>query len=212
MRLSTMVARAVTAAAFTGGLLLLGSAPAQAATTIPINPGSLPTTAAGFGTPECTQTGSFPDRDGWVFVLPGNRGTFVSVTLTFATAGGTVVLTIPTDGGAISTDGGASKAWITTPLGYTLVDGSAVIEGRSNGFFVLTHTCPATGTPSPSSPPATPSPTPPSSPPTSESSSAAAVIADVAASPGAAFGILLTGSLFSTGAIVALRRRRDRVE
>lgn len=201
MRLSTVAA----AAAFAGGLLLLGATPAHAVSTIPINPGSVPATAAGFGSQECTQTGASATRDGWVFVLPGNKGTFVSLTLTFATPGGPVVFTIPTDGGTIATGGGTNKAWLTTPAGWTLVGGSAVINGQSsNGFFVLTHTCPATTTPSPS-----PSTSPPSTPPTS-TSSAAALLATAATSPaGAVVGLLLTGGLLGTGTILALRRRRD---
>jgi hypothetical protein len=212
-----MVARSAAAAAFAGGLLLLGATPAHAVSTIPINPGSVPATAAGFGSQECTQTGSSPGLDGWVFVLPGNKGTFVSVTLTFATPGGNVVLTIPTDGGAIGTAGGANKAWITTPAGWTLIAASAEINGQSNGFFVLTHTCPATGTPSPSpssSSPSEPPSTPPSTPPTSESSSssAAALLIAAGSSPlGAAVGLLLSGGLLSSGAVMVMRRRRDRL-
>jgi hypothetical protein len=216
MRFSTMVVRSAAAAAFAGGLLLLGAAPAQAQTTIPINPGNVPTTAADFGTHECTQTGSSPDLDGWVFVLPGNKGSFVSVTATFATPGGTVQLTIPTDGGAIGGTGNR-KAWITTPAGWTLIDATAVIEGQSNGFFVLTHTCPAVGTPTPSpsssSPSESPSSSPPSTPPTSEStsSSAAALLVGAGGTPlGAAVGLLFTCAV-STGAVLVMRRRRDRL-
>lgn len=217
MRLSTMVARSAAAAAFAGGLLLLAATPAHALTTIPINPGNVPTTAADFGTHECSQTGSSPDLDGWVFVLPGNKGTFVSVTATFATPGGTVQLTIPTDGGAIGGNG-SRKAWITTPAGWTLTGATAVIDGQSNGFFVLTHTCPAVGTPSPSpsssSPSEPPSSSPPSTPPTSESSSssAAALLVAAGGTPlGVAVGLLFTGCAVSTGAVMVMRRRRDRL-
>ncbi|HEX2355320.1 MAG TPA: hypothetical protein VHI50_02510 [Micromonosporaceae bacterium] len=213
MRLSTMVARSAAAAAFAGGLMLLGATPAHALSTIPINPGNVPTTAAGFGSQDCVQTGSSPTLDGWVFVLPGNKGTFVSLTLTFATSGGPVQLVIPTDGGAIGTGGGANKAWISTPAGWTLIAASAVINGQSNGFFVLTHTCPATSTPSP--PPSTEPPTtPPSTPPTSESSSSSAAGLRVAAggsSLGAAVGLLVGGGLISTGTVLLMRRRRDRL-
>lgn len=204
--------RLAAAAVFAGGLLLVGAAPAMADTTIPINPGNVPTTAAGFGTHECTQTGTSPDQDGWVFVLPGNKGSFVSLTLTFTTADGMVTLNIPADGGAIISDNGTSKAWIVTPAGWTLIDASATITGRSaNGFFVLTHTCPATSSPSPS--PSSPPPTTSGSPSSSGSSSpATALMTAVQTPPGAAIGLLVTGGtlLGAAGTLISARRRRDR--
>lgn len=142
----------------TGGAVLLGASPASADTTILINPGNIPATAAGYPTQECSLTPASPTTDGWVFVLPGNKGAFTSLTLTFDSGSGTVTLTIPPSG-QISAKG--TKAWISTPAGYTLVAASATVSGASNGFFVLTHTCPATSTPSPS--PSTPSETPSSS-------------------------------------------------
>jgi LPXTG-motif cell wall-anchored protein len=65
----------------------------------------------------------------------------VSVTATFGTNG---TLTIPADGGAIVTGKGTSKAWITTPAGWTLTAASATITGDADKFN-LTHTCPAGG-------------------------------------------------------------------
>ncbi|MEV0157607.1 LPXTG cell wall anchor domain-containing protein [Micromonospora sp. NPDC050686] len=127
---------------------LLGGAPALAAETISINPGNVPTTAA-----EATQNcdpnlggGPFANEDVWVFNLPGNpetSGTFVSVTATFSTPGGTVTRTIPTaPNSAIVNNMGTSKAWIRLPAGWTLTGATAVISGTAD-FFVLSHTCAA---------------------------------------------------------------------
>jgi LPXTG-motif cell wall-anchored protein len=132
-------------AAVVGGLVI--ASPASADTKIPINPGNVPATASAYGTHDCDKNfggGPYPDKDVWVFVLPGNGdkvGDFVSVTATFG-ANGTV--TIPADGGAIVTDKGTSKAWVTTPAGWTLTAASATITGSADKFN-LTHTCPASG-------------------------------------------------------------------
>jgi LPXTG-motif cell wall-anchored protein len=132
-------------AAVVAGLAI--SSPASADTKIPINPGNVPTTASAYGTHDCDKNfggGPYPDKDVWVFVLPangGNAGDFVSVTATFGTNG---TLTIPADGGAIVTGKGTSKAWITTPAGWTLTAASATITGDADKFN-LTHTCPAGG-------------------------------------------------------------------
>jgi LPXTG-motif cell wall-anchored protein len=133
-----------------GAAVLIGLAtasPALADTTVTVNPGNVPTTAAAYGTHDCDENfggGPHDGSDVWVFVLPGNHdrtGDFVSVTATFGPNG---TLTIPADGGAVVTDKGASKAWITTPAGWTLTGASAVITGTA-AKFNLTHTCPAGG-------------------------------------------------------------------
>lgn len=123
--------------------------------TIPVHASQVPTTAAGFGTHSCDNIpgGASATQDGWVFVLPGNKGTFESLTLTFTkTDGTTTTVDIPPSGGILAN--GTSKAWVQTPKGWTLTAGSAVITGTSpQGYFNITHTCPATGpkpTPSPS--------------------------------------------------------------
>jgi LPXTG-motif cell wall-anchored protein len=154
---------AVAAAAVLAGWAT--ASPALADTTVTVNPGNVPTTAAGYGTHDCDENfggGPHKDADVWVFVPPGNHdrtGDFVSVAATFGPNG---TLTIPADGGAVVTDKGASKAWITTPAGWTLTGASAVITGTA-AKFNLTHTCPAGGgqTSSPSPKPsdsASPSP------------------------------------------------------
>lgn len=144
-------------------LAVLFASPASAATTIPINPGNVPTTAEKFGG-GCDQLpgGASATEDGWVFVLPGNKGTFLSVTATFKdTAGATHTVSA-----TILTGNGTSKAWARTPQGWTLTGATASIDGSApHGTFNLTHACPATGgtTPSPSTPatsdtPGTPGP------------------------------------------------------
>jgi hypothetical protein len=144
------------------GLLALAPSTAAWAATIDINPDHVDTTAAEFDSHGCDFGGGpYPDKDVWVFVLPGPQATagdFVTVTITFGQNG---TLTIPTDGGEIVLDKGTSKAWIVTPAGWTLTAASAEITGEAK-FFNLTHTCPASGTPTPTTPaptPTTPEPT-----------------------------------------------------
>jgi LPXTG-motif cell wall-anchored protein len=220
----------------TGAVVVMGLAtasPAMANTTVPVNPGNVPTTAAGHGDHDCDENfggGPHAGTDVWVFVLPGNSertGDFVSVTATFG-AGGT--LTIPADGGAIVTDKGTSKAWITTPAGWTLTGASAVITGTATKFN-LTHTCPAGGGGQTSSP--SPSPSGSTSPETPEApespaptggangGSAGGGSGTAGASNGAGSGSLpvtgtavtglaLTGAALVAGgiALLVLRRRR----
>ncbi|OJF12182.1 hypothetical protein BG844_22105 [Couchioplanes caeruleus subsp. caeruleus] len=148
----------LTVAAGAAAVVWLGAAsPALADTTVTVNPGNVPTTASAHGTHDCDDNfggGPRQGKDIWVFVLPGNQktvGDFVSVTATFRASG---TLTIPADGGAVVTDKGASKAWITTPAGWTLTGATAVITGTADKFN-LTHTCPAASggqTPKPTSP------------------------------------------------------------
>jgi hypothetical protein len=221
-----LVATAAIAVGF--GLGLLGGAPAWAASTIDINPGNVPATAAGYSTIECDDNlggGPFPNQDVWVFVLPGGKdtGEFISVTAVFSTPGGTVTLTIPTDGGEIVTDNGASKAWIATPAGWTLTGATAVVSGDADSFN-LTHTCPASGgSPSPSGSP-TPSESPSPSPSGSSSTGSTPPGSVSPTGPGAGpslprTGLALTG-LATTGAalvaggtvLLAVRRRREEPE
>jgi hypothetical protein len=165
---------AATAAAV---VALVVASQAWANSTININPGNVPTTAAGFPTHICSANqggGPYPDQDVWVFVLPGNHsesGDFVSVTADFGT-NGTKTITAATQPGNFANGGpAAAKAWIVTDAGWTLTGATAVITGTAE-FFVLSHTCPASGTPGPSpspspSPSSSRSPTPAPSVPTS---------------------------------------------
>jgi LPXTG-motif cell wall-anchored protein len=122
-------------------LATAAAAPAWATDPLPLHQAS--TTAAGFGTHECSQTAATAGKDGWVFVLPGNKGEFTSLTLTFTFTGGTATLHVPGDGSIINNQG-ASKAVVQTPAGWTLTGGSATISGSAPvNFFNLSHTCPS---------------------------------------------------------------------
>jgi LPXTG-motif cell wall-anchored protein len=207
---------------------LAAAAPARANTTVQINPGNLPTTASAYGTPDCDKNfggGPYADSDVWVFVLPGNPvkvGGFVSVTATYGANG---TLTIPADGGAVVTDKGASKAWITTPAGWTLTDASAVITGTADKFN-LTHTCPAggggrppTSTPKPSRSSASPGPTGGTTGGESGGSTGGGSAGSTGAESGglpitgtAVTSVAMTGATLVAGGIVLLVARRRRNE
>jgi hypothetical protein len=196
------------------GLLTLAT-PAWADTTIYINPGNVPATAADY-TNECQANqggGPYADKDVWVFNLPGNTGAFVSVTATWQSPGGPVTKTIPTDGGAIVTIG-TSKAWIDLPAGWTLLASplpSAVITGTADKF-VLTHTCPAdpgaTPSPDPSDPPGSPDPSGSATPSNGTTTTPGG---DLPRTGAPIAGMLLTGAITIGGGAAVLwflRRRR----
>jgi hypothetical protein len=154
-----------TAISATFVLAVAAAGPAWADTTLPLHQTNV--TAAGFGSRSCDHVpgGATAGKDGWVFVLPGNKGDFTSLTLTFKGDGNATVRHIPGDGTIVDSKG-TSKAVLQTPAGWTLVSGTATISGTApTKFFNLTHTCPSTGkasgsgSPSPSrSPEVTPSP------------------------------------------------------
>jgi hypothetical protein len=200
------------------------SGPAWAVSTININPGNVPTTAAGFNNHECDANfggGPFPGQDVWVFVLPGNHdtsGDFVSLTANF-NGNGSITITAAANPGNFSNGGPAtSKAFIIAPAGFTLTGASAVITGTAD-FFNLTHTCPASGTPTP-----TPTMTPTASPtvtPTATPTRTAATVPTGAVKAGGG-GSQSSGSLvWGLGALTVaaggastlmlFRRRRDNV-
>lgn len=189
------------------------ASPASAAGTIPINPGNVPTTAAGFGTRECVENlggGPFTDQDVWVFVLPqpNQLGQFVSLHLNFSTPNGPVtrdITTTPTQDSAIVDDMGTSKAWIRTPAGWTLTNGSTTANITGNpepgDNFNLTHTCPASGGPT-GTPTGTPTVTPSHTklPVTGTSFGDPSFAVPLAVGS----GLVLAGSM-----VLVLRRRRD---
>jgi hypothetical protein len=146
------------AVSFASGIAVLAFAgPALAVdATIPIKADHVPTTAADFPTHECdaNQLPQKPGEDGWHFVLPSGSpepAVFVEVRLTFedetgATHQVTATVGNPTDKHAI----------VYTPTGWTLVAGEADITGQVDGKpseFNLSHTCPASGSPSPTASP-----------------------------------------------------------
>ncbi|NJC16022.1 hypothetical protein F4558_005848 [Micromonospora profundi] len=218
-----LVATGAIAGAFlvgTGGAAFAQPDPTQPVpnvSTLDINPGNVPTTAAVYSQ-ECDPNlggGPFPDQDVWVFNLPGNpqtSGQFVTVTGTWTIPDdGTVNRTIPTDGGEIVNDMGTSKAWIRLPAGWTLTDATAVITGTAD-FFVLTHTCAASGQPT-TPPPTTPPPT--SAPPTSAPPTATPTKSHLPITGTSAGGTLVPMAILGVGAValgvalIAVRRRRD---
>ncbi len=152
MRVGRLISTAVAA----GFATLAFASSALANTTITINPGNIPTTATGFGTHMCDPSmggGPFPTQDVWVFVLPDRNvnGDFVSLDATFST--GTVHIDTTSNPGNFIIGGPqTSKAWVLAPAGATLTAATAVITGNvePTTHFELTHTCPASGTPSPS--------------------------------------------------------------
>ncbi len=108
--------------------------------------------AADYPTQSCDQIpGGEPvaGRDGWVFVLPGNKGEFVSLDLLFQRPNGssrTVHVVNPNDNfvDGIISGHGTSKAYVVTPAGWTLLSGTAMINGSApQGMFNLTHVCPS---------------------------------------------------------------------
>jgi hypothetical protein len=138
--------------------------PAFGASVININPGNVPTTAIGDGGPKtpahvCDANeggGPLPGQDIWVFVLPGNpdtSGEFVSITAQFRDENNVpqvrTITTALNPGNFNTGDPGTSKGWIITPAGWTLTGAQATITGTAE-FFNLTHTCPASMSPSPS--------------------------------------------------------------
>lgn len=232
---------ALVKAALVGAAVLLGLAvgtPAWANSTISINSGNVPTTAAGFGTHSCEANlggGPIAGSDIWVFVLPGlhsTSGDFVSISATFA-GHGTVTITAAANPGRFRNGGPqTSKAWIITPSGWTLTGATAVITGTAR-FFVLTHTCPGRTSPSPSpstskSPSTSPSPSHSPSASTSPSHSVSPypstshpttvtptprpyALAGMISGDGAIWGpgMLLIVAGGGFGLMMALRRRRN---
>ncbi|MEU2614570.1 hypothetical protein ABZ570_23770 [Micromonospora sp. NPDC007271] len=168
-----------TAAAATACLAL--ATPAWASATIPLNPAHKGSTAAGFGEQQCNDgrfAGKAGNQDGWHFVLPGkDGGNFESLSLTFTNGTTQVKVQIPDSSDAYpdffySAGGRIIHAYLFTPAGWTLADGSAVISGKGSKFN-LSHTCAGkVGEESPSPSPSTPgeeSPTPSPSTPGEES-------------------------------------------
>lgn len=147
----------ITYVSLAGLLVLLGfPAGVSANSTIPIHPGNVPTTAAGFQNHECQSNlggGPYADSDVWVFSLPNqgiDAGEFVSLAANFAGHPDQTINTTANPGSFSNNGPGVSKAWIITPAGWTLTGAEAVItdpagEANVETFFVLVHTCPASG-------------------------------------------------------------------
>ena len=119
--------------------------PAQAATTtdIHLNPGQKGSTAAAFEN-SCDQVpgGRVDGVDGWVFVLPGNQGTLVSLHLTFNDGTKNVAVDIPGTSypNGISTSG-SDKMYVQLPAGWKIVDGTGTATNPKKDSFNVTHVC-----------------------------------------------------------------------
>ncbi|WP_233512525.1 LPXTG cell wall anchor domain-containing protein [Micromonospora deserti] len=174
------MARAAVSTAAAAACLTLAT-PAWASSTVPLHSDHEGKTAANFSEQKCDDPkfDNLPaGHDGWHFVLPTNgAGDFESLTLTFSAGiAGTVTVNVPdptdpyTD--FLSSTGGRNPqvkhAYVFTPAGWTLVDGTATISGEADRFN-LSHTCP--GTPVTQSPTPTPTQTPTPTPTESDSES-----------------------------------------
>ncbi|WP_307868969.1 LPXTG cell wall anchor domain-containing protein [Micromonospora sp. C95] len=232
------MARAAVSGVAATALLAL-AAPAWASSTVPLHSAHQGSTAADFQQ-QCADS-RFADRpadhDGWHFVLPGgpSAGGFESLTLTFDNGSDTVDVTVPDTADAYpdalypAGQNGSRliHAYLFTPAGWTLVDGSATISGQGDRFN-LSHTC--AGQPTPESPTPTPTTTPesPSPTPTVPESPTPTVPESPVPSDGTGGGggdddgsLPVTGAAVTTMALVgvgligggvalvALRRRRD---
>ncbi|MGB2570757.1 LPXTG cell wall anchor domain-containing protein [Micromonospora citrea] len=240
------VARAAFSAAAATALLAFAT-PAWASSTIPLHTAHKGSTAADFPTQNCEDErfeGRTADQDGWHFVLPGGKesGSFETLTLTYTDGTTEVEVKVPDASDAypdfLYSTGGKNPrvihAYVFTPAGWTLVDGSAVISGEARKFN-LSHTCPGTPSQSPSPTPSTTaspspststSPTPGESDTPSESGSPSESTSPSEGTGGsgggdgelpltgvATTGIAVTGLVLIGGgvALTALRRRRDRI-
>lgn len=130
-------------ASFAITLAAAGPASAAATTDVHLNPGQRGNTAAGF-TDNCDQIpgGRKAGVDGWVFVLPGNQGTLVSLHLTFNDGSKNVVIDVPGSSypNGIVTNG-ADKAYVVLPAGWTIVDGNGTATNPQHDKFNVTHVC-----------------------------------------------------------------------
>jgi LPXTG-motif cell wall-anchored protein len=124
-------------------LTIAGPAQAATATDIHLNPGQKGKTAAAFEY-SCDQVpgGRVDGVDGWVFVLPGNQGTFVSLQLTFNDGTKNVTVDIPGTSypSGISTSG-SDKMYVQLPAGWKIVDGTGTATNPKKDSFNVTHVC-----------------------------------------------------------------------
>lgn len=185
------IRRVALAAAASSLLLAAGTAPASAADsyTVPLHQ-PVPITAGSFGKPEPACADIPATQDGWHFIAPGspNEISFVKLTVTFEPGGQQVV----TDFGPPNDN----HAYVASAPGAKLTSAVAEVKGGRLEWFNLSHTCPATATPSTSasasaSVSATPSRTPSrsaSGTPSATPSSSASASASASVTPGQSSG------------------------
>ncbi|WP_318210892.1 MULTISPECIES: LPXTG cell wall anchor domain-containing protein [unclassified Streptomyces] len=154
----SLIPAAALVAAMAGSLVLAPVASAsEGPKPLPLHQ-TVPVTAAEFGKPgECKTIPA--DQDGWHFVIPGNSAVFTKLTVTFDN-GDPIVITKfgpPKD----------DHAYVASAPGAELTSAVAEVSGEvSQGFFNLSHTCPATVKPTPTGTPSTSAPTPTDTPTT----------------------------------------------
>jgi LPXTG-motif cell wall-anchored protein len=205
------------------GIAALGIAtPAWADTTAPLHEAHKNKLAEDFEQ-ECDDArfqGLGDDEDGWHFVLTGN-GSFTSITVSFDPDGvkdddpsDDVTFTGTPDNPGDFTFYKAGQDWkhayLFTPAGWLLVDGSATVAGGDDTTkFVVSHTCAGEETPT--------------TPPTSPTSPSESTPGETSSAPGgggggtlpltgtAVGGIVVVGvGLVAAGvALMAVRRRRE---
>ncbi|MEU9705840.1 LPXTG cell wall anchor domain-containing protein [Streptomyces sp. NPDC047981] len=170
MRRSLIPAGALVAA-MAGSLVLAPAAfAADGPSTLPLHQAKdLPLAAGDFETQEKTCADIPATQDGWHFVLPGSgkgeSAVFTKLTVEFQ-PGGVQTITVfgpPSD----------KHAYVSSEPGAKLISATAEVKGEvKKEWFNLSHTCPASVTPTPSqSTTGTPSVTPSTSTSTSPSTS-----------------------------------------
>jgi LPXTG-motif cell wall-anchored protein len=124
-------------------LAIAGPAQAVATTDIHLNPGQKGKTAAAFEN-NCDQVpgGRAAGVDGWVFVLPGNQATLVSLHLTFNDGTSNVIVDIPgTSYPSGTSTSGSDKMFVKLPAGWTIIDGTGTATNPKKDIFNVTHVC-----------------------------------------------------------------------
>ncbi|GIF46752.1 hypothetical protein DFJ67_1442 [Asanoa ferruginea] len=140
---------ALAAAAIGGGLGVAVPTVASAEMYVDVLPTSVPATAAEVGKHACEARlggGPYPDRDVWLFQLPGDRvrtGDIVALSATFTTPDGQEVSRkAPGDGAGIAD----TRAWLVVDKGGRLTAATAAITGTVRNLAIA-QTCPAESSP-----------------------------------------------------------------
>jgi hypothetical protein len=105
--------------------------------------------AAGFGASDCSDFA--PDQpiagqEGWVFQAPVDGGRLRTVQLRYATSDGVVEVALDAADGGVSPWGSrmfdnGTEVWLTTPAGWTPLDGAAAVARPTASDFNLIRTC-----------------------------------------------------------------------
>ncbi|MEU5219071.1 LPXTG cell wall anchor domain-containing protein [Streptomyces sp. NPDC020807] len=160
----TLISSGALVAALAGSLVLAPvSSASEAPKPLPLHQiEELPLTASGWEGDKEEVCGDIPtNQDGWHFVLPGNTAVFTKLTVEFK-PGGVQTITVfgpPT----------AKHAYVGSEPGAELISATAEVNGTvSQGFFNLSHTCPTSEEPEPTTTPSTTPPVTETTPPVTE--------------------------------------------